>query len=128
MTLNHFRNTEQSGSQMAPLKALESFYSLMMPIWAFSSNTFETSKRLHEEMIEVMQTANEDVTDRIVNAIDHNKPKELIGAITIASQTLGQVNLMAYNAAMEQHYQLMDTWFQVVDKGHQQAYQNSSKL
>ncbi len=118
MTLNQFNRPEQSSGQMSPMKTIEGFYSLMMPIWAVTSNSFENHKKLHEELIELMQDANERVTDRVVDAVDHSKPKELMGAMAIACQAFGQTNLIIYNAMVEQHHQLIGSYFQYVDKGH----------
>lgn len=111
MTLNQFSGSGQTLGQMNPMKTLESFYSVMMPIWAVTSNAFESQKKLHEELIELMQEANERLTDRVVQAIDHNKPNELMAAVTIACQAFGQTNLTIYNAIAEQHHQFMDSVF-----------------
>jgi len=54
MTLNHFGGSGQTSGQMNPMKTMEGFYSLMMPIWAVTSNSFENHKKLHEELIELM--------------------------------------------------------------------------
>jgi hypothetical protein len=110
------------------MKTIEGFYSLMMPIWAVTSNSFENHKKLHEELIELMQDANERVTDRVVDAVDHSNSKELIGAMAIACQALGQTNLMIYNAVVEQHHQFMDSYFQLIDKGHQNIYKDASQI
>ena len=113
---------------MSPIKTLEGFYGLMMPIWTVTSNSFENHKKLHEELIELMQDANEQVTDRVVNAVDHNKPKEFMGAMIVVSQTLGQANLMIYNAVVEQHHEFIDSYFQLLDRGHQNIYKDASQL
>jgi short-subunit dehydrogenase involved in D-alanine esterification of teichoic acids len=110
------------------MKTMEGFYNLMMPIWAVTSNSFENSKKLHEEYIELMQDANERVTDRVVDAVDHSKPNELMGAMTIACQAFGQTNLMIYNAMVEQQHQFIDSYFQLLDKGHQQIYKDASQI
>ena len=128
MTLNHFGRPEQSTGQTNPMKTIEGFYSLMMPVWAVTSNSFENHKKLHEELIELMQDTNERITDRVVDAIDHTKPKELMGAVVIAGQAFGQINLMIYNAMVEQHHQLMDCYFQILDKGHQNIYRDASQI
>lgn len=128
MTLNHFSGTEQSSGQMTPIKTLEGFYGLMMPIWAVTSNFFENHKKLYEELVELMQDANEQATDRVVNAVDHNKPKEFMGAIIVSSQAIGQANLMIYNAMVEQHHEFIDSYFQLMDKGHQQIYKDASQI
>lgn len=128
MTLNHFGGSGQTSGQMNPMKTMEGFYTLLMPIWAVTSNSFENHKKLHEELIELMQVANEQATDRVVNAVDHNKPKEFIGAMIIASQALGQSNLMIYNTMVEQHHQFMDSYFQLIDKGRQQIYKDASQI
>ena len=128
MTLNHLSGSEQSSGQMSPIKTLEGFYGLMMPIWTVTSNSFENHKKLHEELIELMQDANEQVTDRVVNAVDHNKPKEFMGAMIVVSQTLGQANLMIYNAVVEQHHEFIDSYFQLLDRGHQNIYKDASQL
>jgi len=128
MTLNHFGRPEQSTGQTNPMKTIEGFYSLMMPVWAVTSNSFENHKKLHEQLIELMQDANERVTDKVVDAIDHTKPKELMGAVVIASQAFGQTNLMIYNAVVEQHHQFMDSYFQLLDKGHQNIYKDASQI
>jgi hypothetical protein len=113
---------------MSPIKTLEGFYGLMMPIWTVTSNSFENHKKLHEELIELMQDANERVTDRVVDAVDHIKPKEFMGAMIITTQTLGQANLMIYNAVVEQHHEFIDSYFQLLDKGHQNIYKDASQL
>lgn len=128
MTLNHLSGSEESSGQMSPIKTLEGFYGLMMPIWTVTSNSFENHKKLHEELIELMQDANEQVTDRVVNAVDHNKPKEFMGAMIVVSQTLGQANLMIYNAVVEQHHEFIDSYFQLLDRGHQNIYKDASQL
>lgn len=128
MTLNHLSRSEESSGQMSPIKTLEGFYGLMMPIWTVTSNSFENHKKLHEELIELMQDANEQVTDRVVNAVDHNKPKEFMGAMIVVSQTLGQANLMIYNAVVEQHHEFIDSYFQLLDRGHQNIYKDASQL
>jgi hypothetical protein len=128
MTLNQFSRPEQSSGQMSPMKTIEGFYSLMMPVWAVTSNSFENHKKLHEELIELMQDANERVTDRVVDAVDHSKPKELMGSMVIACQAFGQTNLMIYNAVVEQHHQFMDSYFQLLDKGHQNIYKDASQI
>ena len=128
MTLNHFGRPEQSTGQTNPMKTIEGFYSLMMPVWAVTSNSFENHKKLHEELIELMQDTNERITDRVVDAIDHTKPKELMGAVVIASQSFGQTNLMIYNAVVEQHHQFMDRYFQLIDKSHQNIYKDASQI
>ena len=128
MTLNQFNRPEQSSGQMSPMKTIEGFYSLMMPIWAVTSNSFENHKKLHEELIDLMQDANERVTDKVVDAIDHTKPKELMGAVVIASQAFGQTNLMIYNAVVEQHHQFIDSYFQLIDKSHQNIYKDASQI
>lgn len=128
MTLNQFSGSGQTLGQMNPMKTLESFYSAMMPIWAVTSNAFENQKKLHEELIELMQAANERLTDRVVEAIDHNKPNELMAAVTIACQAFGQTNLTIYNAMAEQHHQFMDSFFQIIDKGRQQVYKDASQI
>ena len=128
MTLNQFNRPEQSSGQMSPMKTIEGFYSLMMPIWAVTSNSFENHKKLHEELIELMQDANERVTDRVVDAVDHSKPKELMGSMAIACQAFGQTNLMIYNAVVEQQHQFMDSYFQLLDKGHQNIYKDASQI
>ncbi len=53
MTLNHLSGSEESSGQMSPIKTLEGFYGLMMPIWTVTSNSFENHKKLHEELIEL---------------------------------------------------------------------------
>ena len=128
MTLNHLSGSEQSSGQMSPIKTLEGFYGLMMPIWTVTSNSFENHKKLHEELIELMQDANERVTDRVVDAVDHIKPKEFMGAMIVVSQTLGQANLMIYNAVVEQHHEFIDSYFQLLDRGHQNIYKDASQL
>ena len=128
MTLNQFSRSGQTSGQMNPMKTMESFYSAMMPIWAVTSNAFESQKKLHEELIELMQEANERVTDRVVEAIDHNKPNELMAAVTITCQALGQTNLTIYNAMAEQHHQCVDSYFQMIDKGCQQVYKDASQI
>jgi len=128
MTLNHFGRPEQSIGQTNPMKTMEGFYSLMMPVWAVTSNSFENHKKLHEELIELMQDANERITDRVVDAIDHTKPKELMGAVAIAGQAFSQTNLMIYNAMVGQHHQFMDSYFQLLDKGHQNIYKDASQI
>ncbi|WP_353203014.1 hypothetical protein [Polynucleobacter sp.] len=128
MTLNHLSGSEQSSGQMSPIKTLEGFYGLMMPIWTVTSNSFENHKKLHEELIELMQDANERVTDRVVDAVDHIKPKEFMGTMTITTQTLGQANLMIYNAIVEQHHEFIDSYFQLLDKGHQNIYKDASQI
>jgi len=100
----------------------------MMPVWAVTSNSFENHKKLHEQLIELMQDVNERVTDRVVDAVDHSKPKELMGAVVIASQAFGQTNLMIYNAMVEQHHQFMDSYFQLIDKSHQNIYKDASQI
>jgi hypothetical protein len=128
MTLSQFSKPEQPSGQMSPMKTLEGFYSLMMPVWAATSNSFENHKKLHEELIDLMQDANERVTDRVVEAVDHSKPKEFIGAMAIACQAFGQSNLMIYNAMVEQHHQFIDSYFQLIDKGHQNIYKDASQI
>jgi|GEM_PF-4998351 len=128
MTSNHLSGSEQSSDQMSPIKTLEGFYGLMMPIWTVTSNSFENHKKLHEELIELMQDANERVTDRVVDAVDHIKPKEFMGAMIVVCQTLGQANLMIYNAVVEQHHEFIDSYFQLLDRGHQNIYKDASQL
>ena len=128
MTLNHFGGSGQTSGQMNPMKTMEGFYSLLMPIWAVTSNSIENHKKLHEELIELMQEANERVTDRVVEAVDHGKPNEFMAAMTIACQAFGQTNLTIYNAMAEQHHQFMDSFFQLMDKGHQQIYKDASQI
>lgn len=127
MTLSRINTAEHQG-QSSPLKVLEGFYGLMMPLWSLNSNLLENAKDLQQEMIDVLQNANEDVTDRVVNAIDHNQPKELMSALTITCQTSGHCILMAYNAIAEHQYEFLDAWFQMIDKGHQQIYRESNQL
>ena len=128
MTISRVDISEQSKAQISPLKLLEGFYGLMMPLWSLTSNAFENTKHFQQEMINVIQDANEDVTDRVVDSIDHNQPKELMSALTITCRTIGHCALMSYNAIAEQQYAFLDTWFQMVDKGHQQIYKDSSQL
>ena len=128
MSLIHTNLSNASVGQTSPVKTLEGFYGLMMPFWAQSSNSFEKSKKLHEELIELMQVANEQATDRVVNAIDQTKPNELIAAMTIAYQSFGQANLMIYNTITEQHHQLMDYLFQIIDRGYHQASKGASQI
>ena len=75
-----------------------------------------------------MQDANEQATDRVVNAVDHNKPKEFIGAIIVASQAIGQANLMICNAMVEQHHEFIDSYIQLIEKGHQQIYKDANQI
>ena len=128
MTLNHFGRPEQSTGQTNPMKTIEGFYSLMMPVWAVTSNSFENHKKLHEELIDLMQDTNERITDRVVDAIDHTKPKELMSAVVIAGQAFSQTNLMIYNAMVEQHHKFMDRYFQFIDKSHQNIYKDASQI
>lgn len=128
MTLSRIDLAEQSKAQISPLKAMEGIYGFMMPLWSLSSNVIENTKNLQQELISVIQNANEDVTDRVVGAIDHHQPKELMSASMIASQALSHCFLMSYNAIAEQQYEFVDTWFQLMDKGHQQIYRDSSQL
>jgi hypothetical protein len=120
MTINHINSTTQPAGQINPLKTLEIFYGLMMPIWAVTSSAFENQKKLHEELVEMMLGANEQATDGVVNAIEHNQPKDLFSAMAINSKALGQANLTAYNANLEQCKLFIDAWFQLIEKTHAQ--------
>ncbi|QWD94546.1 hypothetical protein C2759_10335 [Polynucleobacter sp. MG-Unter2-18] len=51
-----------------------------------------------------------------------------MAAMTIACQAFGQTNLTIYNAMAEQHHQFMDSFFQLMDKGHQQIYKDASQI
>jgi len=120
MTINHFNSATQPTGQINPLKTLEGFYGLMMPIWAVTSSAFENQKKLHEELVEMMLDANEQATDGVVNAIEHKQPKDLLSVMAINSKVLGQANLTAYNANLEQCKLFMDAWFQLLEKMHAQ--------
>ena len=121
MTLNQFKVNEQNTLQMNPLKALEGFYSWMMPIWAVASNVFDNGKQVHEDLLELFHETNEHATDRVVNAIDHNQPKDLLVATMVCIKSVGQANLTTYNACIAQNKLMMDAWFQILEKSHAQA-------
>ena len=123
MTIQHLNSSNQATGQMNqlnPLKTLEGFYGLMMPIWGVTSNAFENQKKLHEDIVEMMLEAHEQSTDRVVGAIEHNQPKDLLGAMAIHYKVLGQANLTAYNAHLEQSKLLIDAWLQLLEKMHGQ--------